>query len=811
MIKRPFLLGIVVFVGGILLAWNNVPILYVVLMGLIGWLIIFFLMFRVKRFINQKDYFIWGLPILLLLGFLAMTDMMKPPDIDKAFEEKSDCSLAGEISMIVKKPWGTAYYLKDTNITLPDKSTYFVEKIIVNSYQHEYQQNHNHIENQIGLSQEYRPGNIIAVSGIIKKFSTNANPGGFNEYLYYKAQNISYKVTAKKIHVEDSRYSKFRYVLGNIKEELLQTYMRILPEKEAGIVIAMVLGEKYLLDDEVRDLYQGSGISHILAISGLHISLVGAAIYIFLRKLRLGLIASTVLSLAVVYSYGVLTNFSVSTNRAVVMYSVMLFARIIGKTFDILSALSLSAFLILLQNPIELFQPGFLLSFSAILGIASILPTLNSLHEAKNTILKSIYVSVSAQTISLPIVLYYFFQFQLYSVLINLIVIPLTSLLMLTVIIAGIAGIISKSLGVFIAGGANYILRFYETVCRLGSNAPGSLITVGRPEIIRISAYFILLSVFVLCVRRYGKKRFLILYIAAVAVFFIPKPRDGLAVTMLDVGQGEAIFMESDSGTTYLIDGGSSDVNQVGRYRITPYLLAKGTDTINYAIVTHADIDHISGLMELMEGRRITIESLVLPNTSFKNELYLKLEKLAQARSVKIIYVVAGDKIIDGKLRMTFLHPPMGYQPDSNNDYSTVISINYDEFDMLLTGDIEAKGEQELIKFMTEQIPMQADYDVLKCAHHGSRNSTSTELLTVIKPEIAIISCGKNNRYGHPHEELLERLQRYGAEVKATTESGAITIKTDGKRMVVTRGRGELSRSDRGMEEELCDKGTGGN
>ena len=128
MIKRPFLLGIVVFVGGILLAWNNVPILYVVLMGLIGWLIIFFLMFRVKRFINQKDYFIWGLPILLLLGFLAMTDMMKSPDIDKAFEEKSDCSLAGEISMIVKKPWGTAYYLKNTNITLPDKSTYFVEK-----------------------------------------------------------------------------------------------------------------------------------------------------------------------------------------------------------------------------------------------------------------------------------------------------------------------------------------------------------------------------------------------------------------------------------------------------------------------------------------------------------------------------------------------------------------------------------------------------------------------------------------------------------------------------------------------------------
>ncbi|TAH62810.1 MAG: ComEC/Rec2 family competence protein, partial [Anaerolineaceae bacterium] len=346
-------------------------------------------------------------------------------------------------------------------------------------------------------------------------------------------------------------------------------------------------------------------------------------------------------------------------------------------------ALSLSAFLILLQNPMELFQAGFLLSFGAVLGIAIFLPSLNCLHEAKNTLQKGIYVSVSAQALTLPIVLYYFFQIPVYSVFINLIVIPLTSLLMLTALLAGIVGIVSLSLGVFIAGGANYILIFYEMVCRLGSKLPGNLITVGRPDTVIIWIYIAILSVFIISARKYNKKRLLILIVVALAILIIPKSKDGLTVTMLDVGQGDAIFMETDSGTTYLVDGGSLDVNQVGRYRITPYLLSRGTDTLDYAIVTHTDTDHVSGLMELIEGEQIYIKNLVLPNTTAKNEIYHQLETLAKKKEIKLMYIVAGDKIIDGKVQMTFLHPPAGYQPASNNDYSAVISIRYEEFDML--------------------------------------------------------------------------------------------------------------------------------
>jgi competence protein ComEC len=245
--------------------------------------------------------------------------------------------------------------------------------------------------------------------------------------------------------------------------------------------------------------------------------------------------------------------------------------------------------------------------------------------------------------------------------------------------------------------------------------------------------------------------------------------------------------MENDTGTTFFIDGGSSDVNQVGRYRIVPYLLSRGTDTLDYAIVTHTDEDHVSGLIELIEGEQITINHIILPNTNTKNEAYYEIERLAKDNDIKLIYIAAGDVLVNGRLQITTLHPPVGYQPLTNNDYSTVLSISYGKFDMLLTGDIEARGEKKLIEYLTRQEIKQSDYDVLQVAHHGSRNSTSEELLLIIRPELSLISCGRNNRYGHPHPELLDRLNDIGSEVAISYDSGAITIKTDGKRMLVEK------------------------
>lgn len=790
MIKRPFLWGIVAFVGGILFALKKIPLPFLLIPSLLIWLFTYLLIYRFKKYLNRKDSFLWILPLLMLLGFLVMKDQMKPPDMDTAFEDKASCILTGKINSIAKREKGCIYYLKDNRITLSDDKTYPVENIIVYAKDHD----------------DFKIGNLVTVSGTVYKFSPNSNPGGFNEYLHYKIQNISYKVYSENISLTDSSYSIFRSALHNLKERLINTYIKILPDKEAGVLTAMILGEKYLLDDEIKNLYQENGISHILAISGLHISMLGAVIYYFLRKLKLGLYISSAVSLMFIYCYGILTNFSVSTNRALVMYIIMLFANLIGKTYDLLSALSLSAFIILLQNPMQLFHAGFLLSYGAILGIALIVPCLNKLFEAKNAILSGIYVSAGAQIFTLPLVLYYFFQLASYGVIINMLVVPLSSLLMVSALCSGIFGMISLPIGKFLAGGANYILIFYEVLCRLGTNLPLSLITAGRPERLRIVIYYLLIFIFIAGVQKYGKKKLLIILALAIVVLIYPKNREGLTVAVLDVGQGDAIFMETENGTTFLIDGGSMDVENVGIYRIRPYLLSRGIDRIDYAIVTHADTDHISGIMELIKDNKITVSNLVLPKTVLikygyengeidmavmaKSDTYSRLENLAERYNVKTMYIKAGDYIKEGKLEIICLNPVEGYNYFSENAASTVLSVTYGNFDMLLTGDLEAEGEELIISMLgknrlNKEKRMTYNYDVLKVAHHGSGYSTSKEFLEIVKPRFSLISCGKNNRYGHPHKELLERLDEIGSNYFITYEAGAITICTDGDRMVL--------------------------
>jgi competence protein ComEC len=555
----------------------------------------------------------------------------------------------------------------------------------------------------------------------------------------------------------------------------------------------MLLGEKYLLDEEIKQLYQQNGIAHVLAISGLHVSLIGMFIFHLLKKLKFPITLATFLSIFFIYSYGVLTNFSVSTNRAVVMMVVMLLSALIGKTYDMLSAMALSALLILLQNPLQILSAGFLLSYGAVIGIAILLPCLLKIFPTKNFLLSSLLISISAQATTTPLVLYFFYQFPVYGILTNLIILPFVTVLTLISILAGIAGIIYLPIGIFLIGGSNYILKFYEWVCRTGSNMPGNLITLGRPNWLLILLYLSFLLLFLWAVKRYGKKYVVLILIVAPIMLFLPDKNVGLEITMLEVGQGEAIFMQSDKGNNYLIDGGSSNVSKVGIYRLQPFLMSQGVGELDYAIITHSDKDHISGLKELIEREQIIINNLVLPKIAEKDEAYIELETLSKEKGITIQYIREGDVILDGDIRIVCLHPRPDYIPSSSNAYSTVLSITYGEFDMLLTGDLEKDGEKELIKLLenpeyraNNAIRPATDYDILKVAHHGSKYSTFEEFLQIVQPEISIISCGEDNSYGHPHEELIERLYRVGSEIKITYEYGAITIRTDGKKLEIS-------------------------
>ncbi len=785
-IKRPLVWILNAYLMGMYLAWHKISFLIIFLIMSMGFLFIYLLMFHSKKKnLFRRDRFLWCLPILMVLGVLIMNDKLKNPDVTKAFHQEIYCELTGSITMVVQKKSGSAIYLKNDIITIPGDRSYPCEQVIV-FYSEEQRIKQDNKD-------KYLVGNTIAVKGTLQKFKVATNPGQFNEQLYYQVEDIDFKMKADLITITDADYSLYHNALGGVKDQLIKVYDSILSDKEAGALIAMLLGEKYLLNDEIKELYQQNGISHILAISGLHVSLIGMILFYLLKKLKIPVTFAVFLSIFFIYSYGALTNFSVSTNRAVVMMIVLLLATIAGKTYDMLSATSLSALIILLQNPIQILSAGFQLSFGAVLGIAIIFPCLKRLFPSKNPVINSLLISVSAQLATMPFILWFYYQLPTYSIITNLIILPFITALTLTSILAGILGSVSLPLGIFLIGGANYILKFYEWICRIGDRLPANLITIGKPESLDIILYAGFLCGFLWVAKRYQKKSSILLLVIANLFLLIPKRNVGFEITFLDVGQGDAIYMESGSETTYLVDGGSSDVSEVGIYRLTPFLLSKGTDHLDYAVITHSDSDHISGLIQLMELDKIEIKNLILPYLEEKDKTYVELETLAKKREIPVQYIKAGDIFRDGDVRIICLHPDIQYHPSTSNSYSTVLSISYGEFDLLLTGDLQKDGEQRVSGILHNDdywnpmdIRPAIQYEVLKVSHHGSKTSSTEEFLSFISPEVSIISCGEDNYYGHPHQEVLHRLEQLDSNIKITYKTGAITILTDGKRMQIS-------------------------
>ena len=246
---------------------------------------------------------------------------------------------------------------------------------------------------------------------------------------------------------------------------------------------------------------------------------------------------------------------------------------------------------------------------------------------------------------------------------------------------------------------------------------------------------------------------------------------------MIDVGQGDCIFLRGPYGTTYLIDGGSSDVESVGKYRIEPFLKSQGTAALDYVLVSHGDSDHYNGILEMIQRQNlgITIKCLVLPVNYAQDEKLVELARIAQDYKTKVVIMTKNDKIVEGPMEIICIQPGKEDIALEGNAGSMVLGVSFKKFDMLCTGDVEEKGEEILINQLKKN-----SYDVLKVAHHGSKYSTKFSFLNIVNPKISIISAGNQNMYGHPHKETLERLYQSGSIVYQTKERGAITIESDG-------------------------------
>ncbi len=651
---------------------------------------------------------------------------------------------------------------------------------------------------------QWQIGSKIEVYGTVSMLEEASNWGEFDQKSYYEQQKVELLIQNGVVEKILRPPPLSVSVLETIKQSLKNSIDRVNREKDAAILNAMILGEKGELKAEQKKSYQNGGISHILAISGLHISLLGLALYRFLRRIGLSFWISGIFGMAVMGSYAIMTGMSVSAVRAVIMFFTYLGAEILGQTYDALSSLSLAGIILLAMNPEYLKQAGFLLSFGAVMGLSIVLPQMETTwkKEKENFAKKTLRASLCVSLSTLPISLWFFCEYSVFGLALNLFVIPTVQIVMGSAIAGMAAGLFSRTLGIICSAPAHYLLSLYEKAANFAVELPFGIWRTGRPNIWQIVCYYGCLFVFLALIGRISKKWKKTAWVIGVVLLIgiigkIPDHR--LAVTVLDVGQGDGICIQNGEKGVYLIDGGSSSKSGIGAYCIESYLKFEGISKIKGWFVTHTDLDHISGLLEILQsyqpsidGRNkngVSIETIFLPYRKKKTESYLLLEKLAKRNGIEVYCMESGKKLTEGTMEIVCLAPSENGISGEENSDSMVLMLRYKSFKALFTGDLEGTGEKLLIRSgLLEQV------DVLKVAHHGSEFSTTKEFLQQTCPRLAIISCAKDNRYGHPHEELLFRLYETNTEIKMTKDSGAIQILTDGTRhLVAEKKKGETA------------------
>lgn len=722
-----------------------------------------------------------GLAFVILIRLYLYLHPLPAAELDSF--HKTHVVLTGQVGQkeyrISEEQEIPVIYLKEVQVINPETNQLKIESVIC----------------YLEKGQEPRMGSYVRLQGKLYAFDRATNPGEFDAAQYYQISGIQAKIQNAVVLEESASYDSFREGLYRVRAYLSALLDVCFGEKDASVMKAVLLGEKGGIDEETKKLYQQNGIIHILSISGLHISLIGMGFYKLLKRLRCPLMANVFLSAAFMYCYGTMTGMSISAYRAVLMFGFHVAAGLFGRTYDMLTAMAVAAVSALIRQPLYLYHSGFLFSFGAILAIGVFLPVMeeNRLGTGCRVrpvpkIEKLFSASLAVSIVTLPVYLCFYYEYPLYSLFLNALLIPGMGIVLADGLMSLMTAAVCPLLGKYIAFPAHFMLAVYESACTLMLRLPGSRTMPGRPENWQIAVFILMLCVVALLGRKGTRLQFWMFTLSALICLTL-RYQSGIQITFLDVGQGDCIYFTDGRGGHYLIDGGSSSKSNAGAYQILPFLKQAGADRLDAVFVTHLDSDHYNGIQTLVEempDSGVIIENLILPDIGegSRSSEYLELEDLAACRGIPVQYIHRGDRLRLGILQLTCLHPEKGAASE-NNEGSVVLYLEYGAFNALFTGDLEGDGEEAVRERLEEVMPENGGITILKAAHHGSRNSTGEAFLETASPYLALISAGKNNRYGHPHEELIARLDKAGCLTLKTAESGAVTVR-------VTRGGGRV-------------------
>ena len=753
--KRPVCIMTVSFVLGIsFFFWKEKIVLLLAVILILG--ITAELLFKGRRklaFVRSICF----LATFFLGNAVALHDANRNACYKDCIKESGQVTCQGEISQIEQKTNQTFVFLKEC-IFQTTSTIYSCNSIII-----------------CVDSNEYPIGKTLVVKGTLTPFAEARNEGNFDEQAYYQALNIDFKVKDATILGVYGKENRVKQGLFEVREHLKQIFLSCMGEKEAGVLTGMLLGDKSLLEKELKSMYQRNGFSHVLCVSGLHISVIGMTVYRFLRKRGISYAFSGMSSGILVVLFAEMSGFGISTKRAVLMFCLMLWANWIGRAYDSLTALAVAAFLLLLENPKLLQHAGFLFSFFAVFGVVGVGQNLIKWIKPGNKKAESILVSLGIQLMTLPLTRLFYYEIPLYGMILNLLLLPMMSVVLYSGILGGVLGSIRLFLGKAGLLPATFILVFYEKVLYLFSKLPHAYVVTGTMEKSSLFFYYGIWFLVLFMIKLWKKRK--ILPVGIMIAFFVllkPLPKQE-RLDVLDVGQGDGIYLCTADKISMFIDGGSSDVSEVGTYRILPFLKNRGIAKISYWFVSHTDSDHISGLCEVIESG-YPVENLVFAKNCCKEENYEMLVEKAKAQKISILYLDVGDEMQFQKSRILCLFPENDYEQEEINARSMVLLYETEYFSELFTGDISSEQEQYLL----EENRLQ-EVSFYKAAHHGSKYSNSEEFLEKLSPDISTISCGKNNRYGHPGQEAVLHMKKNSKNLYYTMDCGQITILPEGK------------------------------
>ena len=655
-----------------------------------------------------------------------------------------------------------------------------------------------------------REGMHVRLEGMLVLPELPRNPGQFNRRIYESGKKIDFYLENPTVLEVKEQRSGVREVVEIWKTEMMNRCEKIYPDEEAGILEAMLFGEKRELSGDIKELYQAAGISHVLVISGLHISLLALAVAGILRRLGFPMPVWVILSVGVLAGYGILIGQPTTAVRALLMFFVLQGARLLGRSYDLLSALAFAGILMLLDNPDLILDGGCRLSFCAVIGVGwyvseknKIFRSIGEKEKRKNrgkggkgssagAILENIRAGWYLWLFTLPVMLDTFYQVSVVGILWNLVAIPL-----LPVIIAsGELGVVLAGWNIFLgslAGSPAYgMLQLYQEIGNISEKLPVGMWTPGQPTKPVIAGYYLVIFLLVLVEKQLIKreKRWKIRKIfpgmelcsMLLLLLLMAHPwQQREKITFLDVGQGDASLLQS-GGQTLLLDGGSTSQKNVGTYVILPYIKQQGISCLEAVVLTHTDQDHINGVTEVLEeGKKgwLTVKNLMYPYWMEGTEQGKQLKKLAEEAGASCRKIRAGDRLTIGKAEAVVLYPKEQEKIAEPNAGSLVLFWKWEGVRAMFTGDLPEEKERELL----QNLPA---CEILQVGHHGSATSTCREFLEQVQPSLAVISCAMKNRYGHPSPDTVERLKKTGCEIRYTMRSGAITIRKRGREILVT-------------------------